>query len=199
MKKWIVTQDFCTVLYSYSLQNKMSTCAFKYIDDRHRKTFFFIREVYFKRWQRGFWHVPEVLQRASRFIPAIWPLTSWKLHFKSAFLPYTLWQWWGKKKKKKKILYLWTNKDVLGSFSYNIPILYYVKHDIMKMQMVYSPSPEGSADINVSMTTRWCITIRNHFREVSVFYKTLVQNCNYTVTTWPIWFSLSTQVRPNFK
>lgn len=41
----------------------------------------------------------------------------------------------GKKKKKKKILYLWTNKEVLGSFSYNIPILYYVKHDIMKMQM----------------------------------------------------------------
>lgn len=58
------------------------------------------------------------------------------------------------KKKKKKILYLWTNKEVLGSFSYNIPILHYVKHDIMKMQMVYSSSSEGSADINVSMTTR---------------------------------------------
>lgn len=191
MKKWIVTQDFCIpihyrIKWVLVLLNTLTTDTF------------FIREVYFKRWQGGFWHVPEVLQRASRFIPAIWPLTSWKLHCKSAFLPYILWQWWGEK-KKKKILYLWTNNEVLGSFSYNIPILYYVKHDIMRMQMVYSSSPEGSADINVSMTTWWCITIRNHFREVSVFYKTLVQNCNYTVTTWPIWFSLSTQVRPNFK
>lgn len=197
MKKWIVTQDFCTVLYSYSLQNKMSTCAFKYIDDRHRKTFFLLEKFILRGGKGDF----DMFLKFYRELPDLsllsdlWPAGSFTVNQRSC----RTYSGNDEGKKKKKILYLWTNKEVLGSFSYNIPILYYVKHDIMKMQMVYSSSPEGSADINVSMTTRWCITIRNHFREVSVFYKTLVQNCNYTVTTWPIWFSLSTQVRPNFK